>query len=353
LSRGKRIIRLLTFCYDQMHISPSSIAAVLAEQPGCDPITALRRLQQHGLDRLALPGAGATLARWQALAVVGAHDLALAKLYEGHTDAIAILAEAGIDAGDGLWSTWCAEAPTARLALRHDATGFTVNGRKAWCSGAADVSHALVSCWNDAGEACLASVALNQAGVTVTDAGWHAVGMAGSRSVDVVFVGAAATLVGEPGFYVDRPGFWHGGAGVAACWFGAAQALGGALHVSLAQRLAAGQPVDAHRLAQLGEVDVALHTTATLLREAAAEIDAAPLAGGFARAMRVRLAVEQCANTVLHAVGRALGAGPLCKDEHLARLYADLPVFLRQSHAERDLEGLGRAMTQERTPWQL
>ena len=52
-------------------------------------------------------------------------------------------------------------------------------------------------------------------------------------------------------------------------------------------------------------------------------------------------------------LGRALGAGPLCKDEHLARLFADLPVFLRQSHAERDLEALGRAMTQESAPWQL
>jgi len=345
-----------------MPISLSSIDAVLAEQPGADPITTLRRLQQQGLDRLPLPGAGAgaTLARWQVLAAVGAHDLALAKLYEGHTDAIAILAEAGMEAtgaaADGLWGTWCAEAPAARLALRHDAaglTGFTVSGRKAWCSGAAGVSHALVSCWNEAGAACLASVALNQAGVTVTEAGWHAVGMAGSRSVDVVFEGAAATQVGEPDFYVNRPGFWHGGAGVAACWYGAAQALAGALHTALAQRLGAGQPVDVHRLAQLGEVDVALQATGALLRGAAAQIDAAPSASGFARALRVRLAVEQCANTVLHAVGRALGAGPLCRDERIARLFADLPVFLRQSHAERDLEALGRAIALESPPWQL
>jgi hypothetical protein len=338
-----------------MPVSLSSIDAVLAQQPGCDPGATLCRLQQHGLDRLPLPGAGggATLARWQVLAAVGAHDLALAKLYEGHTDALAILAEAGIDGAAGLWGTWCAEAPAARLTLRHDVTGFTVTGRKAWCSGAAAVSHALVSCWNEAGAACLAAVALNQAGVCVTDEGWHAVGMAGSKSVDVVFVGAAATLVGEPGFYVARPGFWHGGAGVAACWYGAAQALAEALHAALAQRLAAGQPVDVHRLAQLGEVDVALQTTGALLRDAAAQIDAAPRADGLMRALRVRLAVEQCAHTVLAAVGRALGAGPLCKDERIARLFADLPVFLRQSHAERDLEALGRAMTSENPSWQL
>jgi hypothetical protein len=119
------------------------------------------------------------------------------------------------------------------------------------------------------------------------------------------------------------------------------------------QRSAARQPVDVHRLAQLGEVDVALRTTAALIRAAAARIDAAPLDDGMAGALRVRLAVEQCANTVLHAVGRALGAGPLCKDARIARLYADLPVFLRQSHAERDLETLGRAILAESAPWQL
>ena len=344
------------FCDDQMPTSLSTplstlIAAMLADLQGADPVPALRRLRQAGFDRLPLPGAGQTLARWQALAAVGAHDLALAKLYEGHLDAIAILAEAGLAdlAEGGWWGTWCAEAPAARLQLQ----GATVWGRKAWCSGAADVSHALVSCWNEAGAPCLAAVAMDQPGVTVLDTGWQAVGMAGSRSVDVVFDNAAATPVGAPGFYVDRPGFWHGGAGVAACWYGAAQALGQLLHTALAQRLASGQAVDAHRLAQLGEVDVTLQATAALVRDAAAQIDAAPFDNGMARALRVRLAVEQCANTVLHASGRALGAGPLCKDARIARLFADLPVFLRQSHAERDLETLGRAVTLEEAPWQL
>jgi hypothetical protein len=345
----------LTFYYHQMPSYPAALSAFLATLPDMTPAAALQRLHREGHADLPLPGAGATLVRWQALAAVGGHDLALAKLYEGHLDAVAILAEAGLaDVGaSGLWGTWCAEAPAARLAIRHGAAGFTLHGRKAWCSGAADVSHALVTCWNDAGQACLAAVALGQPGVTVTDEGWNAVGMAGSRSVDVVFDGADATLVGEPGFYVARPGFWHGGAGVAAVWYGAAQALAATLHASIAQRLAAGLPVDVHRLAQIGEMDVVLQATAALMRAAAVEIDAAPFENGMARAMRVRLAVEQCATTVLHAAGRALGAGPLCKDGRIARLFADLPVFLRQSHAERDLESLGRTMCKEGTPWQL
>ena len=46
------------------------------------------------------------------------------------------------------------------------------------------------------------------------------------------------------------------------------------------------------------------------------------------------------------AVGRALGPGPMCKDAAMARRFADLPVFMRQSHAERDQEALGRRLAE-------
>jgi hypothetical protein len=62
---------------------------------------------------------------------------------------------------------------------------------------------------------------------------------------------------------------------------------------------------------------------------------------------------------VLRHAGHALGAGPMCRDPAIARRFADLPVFLRQSHAERDLAEIGArlgnagaAATDERfRPW--
>ena len=50
---------------------------------------------------------------------------------------------------------------------------------------------------------------------------------------------------------------------------------------------------------------------------------------------------------MLTHVGRALGAGPLCLDAVHAQRAADLPVYLRQSHAERDLAGLGALAAQD------
>ena len=320
--------------------SAEALATLLRPPDTAAPaIEQLQRLIDSGLDRLPLPGHGATLQRWQALAAVAAIDLSLLKLYEGHTDALAILAEidgAQVPQGSS-WGVWCAEMPGARVKLRQSADGhWQLDGRKAWCSGAAGISHALVSCWNEAGDACLAQVALGQAGVTVTQDGWQAVGMAGSASVDVVFSAAHAVPVGAPGAYLARPGFWHGGAGIAAGWYGAACAVAGYLHARA--RNATPDPV---RLAQLGQIDCALRAAGALLREGAAAIDAQPQRDAMELALRLRLAVEDCATLVLQLTTRALGAGPLCRDARFARLAADLPVFLRQSHAERDQATLG------------
>lgn len=334
--------------------SQQSIGQILAAaRPPLDPGPWLRALVDGGCDRLPLPGSGDTLGRWQALARVASADLSLAKLFEGHVDALAILTELNAPAhlrDAGLWGVWCAEPPDNRVDIitRPDGTA-ALRGNKAWCSGAAAITHALVSGWNAAGQACLAAVALEQAGVTVTDQGWHAVGMRDSASVDVIFEDARGVLVGEPGAYVQRPGFLQGGAGIAACWYGGLSAIAQYLY----QALMAGSP-DPYRLAHLGAIDVAMAQARAVLRETAAQIDAHPQDGCALACARSRLAVESAASQVLERAARALGAGPLCRDAGFARMMADLPVFIRQSHAERDQAAHGGVvLKQQGAPWVL
>ena len=334
------------------------LAKLLADQPlGLPVAEALARLVDAGLDDLPAPGSGRTIERWKALSTVAAHDLSLVKLFEGHTDALAILKELGVGeaavdrhATRRLWGTWCAEPPDARLEMqaREGDLQITLHGTKAWCSGAQAVTHAVVSCWDADGQPRLAAVALSQPGITVTDEGWHAVGMAATKSVDVRFDGAIATPVGGPGDYVGRPGFWQGGAGIAACWYG------GASGIAEMTRLRCGSKPDAHRLAHLGAIDVALAGAAAVLRETANWIDGAPAASAQLQAMRARLVCERAATEVVFHAGRALGAAPLCRDAHFARAMADLPVFIRQSHAERDLAALGGLLLDaQEAPWTL
>jgi hypothetical protein len=63
--------------------------------------------------------------------------------------------------------------------------------------------------------------------------------------------------------------------------------------------------------------------------------------------------VETAANTTMEACGRAVGATPFCHDAAFARHMADLPVFLRQSHAERDLAELGKHIATAPGSWLL
>lgn len=323
-----------------LDVEPEKVRACLQASAATDtPAGMLARLVATGLDRLPFPGQGHTLLRWQMLAAVAAHDLALVKLYEGHTDALAILAELQAETPAGsVWGVWCAEAPNARVVVDGSPSyGAAVRlaGVKAWCSGAASVSHALLSAWDSEGRPWLVAVAMQQPGVTVVEGGWQAVGMADTGTAEVRFAGAEATCVGASGAYLQRPGFWHGGTGIAACWYGAAAELGRLLQG------AGGEP-DAHRLAHLGMVDCTLSSVRALLRACAHEIDATPAADAMALALRARLAVEDAAATVMRHAGEALGARPFCRDRKFARLMADLPVFLRQSHARRDQAALGR-----------
>ncbi len=335
-----------------------------------EPAAALQCLIDDGLDDLPWPASGRTLLRWQCLAEVAAWDLSLVKLYEGHTDALAILHELGCDdrhMPGRAWGVWAAEAPQARTLIEVRADGsLRLQQRKAWCSGAPALSHALATAWFADGSgpqlvlidmqhsrrqpAAGAGVdnepADSEASIRIERSNWQAVGMADSTSLDLVFDAAPAEAVGGVGDYVARRGFWHGGAGIAACWYGATRALADDLFSAVSRPGGPVRPEHALRRVALGKVDLALRRCASLLRETAHWIDAHPRADAHVPALRVRLAAERCATEVLELVGGALGAGPLCRDRGIARRFADLPVFIRQCHGERDFLTLGTAIAE-------
>jgi hypothetical protein len=143
--------------------------------------------------------------------------------------------------------------------------------------------------------------------------------------------------VGPPGWYLARPGFAWGGMGVAACWHGGATGLQATLVARSAGR--SGELSALH----VGLVDATLHASEGVLARAAAQIDDGKAKGpaGEDLALRVRAVVADAAERTLRQVGHALGPAPLAFDEQHARRVADLELYLRQHHAERDLARLG------------
>ena len=90
---------------------------------------------KSGRLNLPLPGSGRTRERWAALADLAGEDLSLARLAEGHADALAILAELGaaLLLAASRWGVWAAQPPgpglvsppagTAGRGRRQDAAG--------------------------------------------------------------------------------------------------------------------------------------------------------------------------------------------------------------------------------------
>ncbi len=292
---------------------------------------------------LPLPGSGGTLQRWRALVDLAADDLCVARLAEAHLDALAILAELGGPAPPpgSRWGVWAAHPPEPALTAERTGDGWRLHGIKPWCSGARSCTHALVTADAPDGYRLFA---VDLAGARPVAGTWPAVGMAGSDSLEVDLTGLPAAAVGAPGAYLDRPGFWHGAMAVAACWHGGAVGVGRALRRP-------GRALGPHALAHLGAVDAALSAVAAGLREAAASVDTDPGADQHRTAARLRAQAERAATEVLDRVGRALGAGPLCRDGRHAALVADLPVYLRQSHAETDLATLGALVLDSDPAW--
>lgn len=306
----------------------------------------VRRWLHAGELALPMPGSGHTAARWWKLAALTQHDVTAGRLAEAHCDAVAILCELnGPAPGPAqLWGVWAAEAPNTMVtAVQRD--GVTLlEGTKAWCSGAGSCTHALITARSDDNTSGLYAVDMSQPEATALPQNWQNAGMRESDTRSVQLSGAIGIPVGRPGQYLERPGFWHGAMGVAACWLGGARGVAAPLYRTVAGDRR-GSPSDAHAQAHLGAVDAALAAAESILMTAAAYVDAEPRSDRTELvARRVRAVVEHAVDESIVRTGRALGPGPLALDARHAQHVADLTMYVRQSHAERDLAALGRAV---------
>ncbi len=267
---------------------------------------------------------------------------------------MAILAEAAVDPAAGevpiadigatgfsTWGVFAAEGAGVRVDAVQVGDKWLLSGTKPWCSLAARLSHALITAHTGGGTRRLFAIDLRGPGVHATDDGWVARGLADVPSGPIELTDCPAIPVGPDGWYLRRSGFAWGGIGVAACWYGGAVGLARTMR----EAFSAKEP-DQIAAMHLGAVDAVLTGARCVLADAAVEVDAGHAAGpaGVLLAARVRAVVARAAEDVLERVGHALGPAPLARDERHARRVADLQLYLRQHHAERDEAALGRAV---------
>ena len=325
---------------------------------GTDPTATLAWCAEVGR-RAPRVGEGSTPELWELLATTAARDVSAARMLEPHLDALSILHQAdvqlterhdpsmsdevGVDE-NSTWGVFAAEGPGMSVQAEYASGGWRLRGTKPWCSLAAQLSHALVTASVDAERRGLFAVRLGDPGVRPHHGPWFARGLTDVVSAPVDFDDVAAVAVGEPGWYLARPGFAWGGMSVAACWWGAAVGIADQLLTA-----ARSERADQVALVHLGRVDAALWAARSALAEAADLVDGgvADSLGGRLLAERIRAIVVEAAVTTLAETDAALGPAPLVVDEAHARRVADLHLYLRQHHGLRDLARIGRGMVAE------
>jgi alkylation response protein AidB-like acyl-CoA dehydrogenase len=299
----------------------------------------VRQLLADGQIDLPLPGRGQTAERHRQLAAFGRKNLSVARLVEGHVDAVAILQELQKKPEKGaLYAVWASDIPgTEGLSAEFNKDRLRLAGKKMFCSGAGIADRALVTC-NVPG--LLLDMDLRNRGTSLEFdlSDWKTEVFAQTNTATVYFKEfeiPAEFSIANRDWYLDRSGFWHGACGPASCWAGGALRL-----VDYAKsRVNQCKP---HSKAHVGAMRAAAWAIESYLDAAGQQIDARPADADAARirALMFRHRIEQSCIEVLNRFGRALGPRPLIYDAEIGTHYRELEIYIRQCHAEVDLEGI-------------
>lgn len=289
---------------------------------------------------------------------LGAADLSVGRLFEGHANAVLLVRRYGsseqvaaladaVERG-GFSGVWGAEG-SVRLEGGRVGGGWALTGGKILASGAGEVTHPLVPVATTEGQ--LLMVPVLPRGERVDVSGWTAQGMRATATGAVDFTGLTVPddhVIGRPGDFMRQPAFSGGAWRFCAVHLGATERLVDLLRESLSTRGRDGDPYQAQRIAQ---ATVAVTTARFWVAEAARKLateNEPDLVVAFANLTRG--VTERAALDVLELVHRGVGLSGFLRPNPIERISRDLATYLRQpvpdlamSDAARTIAASGRS----------
>ena len=295
------------------------------------------------------------------LAGIGASDLSVARLFEGHVNAVHLVVRYGTQSQisdlaaavrDGaLCGVWAAEG-SQKLTGTKRGDAWRLTGGKILASGAGIVTRPLVPVATEAGSV-LMLLALGP-DTPVDLSGWTAQGMRSSATGTIDLTGQIAhddQVVGQPGDFMRQPAFSGGAWRFCAVHLGAAERLVDLFRDSL---LAANRADDPFQLQRVAQAVAAVTTARFWVDEAARRLaeNTDPAGEIVAFANLTRMVTERAALDVLELVHRGVGLRGFMRPHPIERITRDLSTYLRQpvpdlamADAARTVLALGRPMS--------
>lgn len=289
---------------------------------------------------------------------LGYANLSLARLFEGHFNALLLIARYGTrrqfaqaydDAAEGkFFAIWNAEAGNP-LKIEEHSESAVLTGAKCFCSGAGFVERALVTATDASAQKIMVLVELER-DERCDLASWKPLGMRASASGEVDFSGIGTSrqsLIGKPGDYFRQPDFSAGAWRFLAAQLGAIDALVECLRDDL---VTAGRQHDPHQKARFAQALICVESAGLWAKSAAmkAENDTLCVDQRTSYVGLARHAVERAALDVIELVQKSIGLNCLLQPHPAERIMRDLATYLRQPAPDRVLsEAAAYALTKD------
>lgn len=271
------------------------------------------------------------------LRLLGSADLSVARIYEGHVNAVSLLARYGHRdqmqalsehvANGGLSAVWGADDAEGLHVINGNPR--VLRGRKILASGAGFVTDPIVTAVAEGSQImCL----LHLSDQKVDLSGWTAQGMRSTATGAIDLSGTVISsdnVVGVAGDFMRQPHFSGGAWRFCAAHTGAIERLVDLFRDHLVARGRGGDPYQLDRLAHC----IASAKTARQWVEEAARRLSTDDPGSFnvvAFANLTRMVTERCALDVMEAVQRGVGLTSFVRPNPIERISRDLATYLRQ-----------------------
>ena len=293
------------------------------------------------------------------LRLIGAGDLSVARLVEGHFNAISLVVRYGTAAqlksfassvaGGALSGVWGAD-DAAGLNIHSENGGARLSGRKILASGAGTVTRPVVTAKAPDGQVmCLLDLRADHA---VDLSGWNAQGMRSTATGAVDLTGIPIgpdEIIGGAGDFMRQPHFSGGAWRFCAAHLGAMEKLVELFRDHLTTRGRGDDPYQLQRVAQC----VAAATTARFWIEDAARrlgADDHDPAAVVAFVNLTRMVTERAALDIMEAVQRGVGLVSFIRPNPIERICRDLSTYLRQPVPDLAMSDAARAFLASTTP---
>lgn len=291
---------------------------------------------------------------FDALRVLGRANLSLARLFEGHMNAVKLVvlyggedtmrnAASAIEAG-ALFGVWGTDYPADPLRFEHGENGIFLTGTKRFASGLGLVRQALVTAGTPDGPQLLLAPVHDPERCDYS--AWSMGAMRATQSGRYDFAGVNMTdngLIGEPGDYLREPYFEGGVWRYCASHLGAAEAL---YHAMLEQLTERERADDANQKRRIVASAIAIESARLWLLRAADEVEATGAEAGKATlSLLAREATDDACRQVAENVERALGMAAHGEGSFIERMIRDLRLFLCQAMPDAKRSRAAEALT--------